>query len=280
MPQLSRAASWGGTIGPLAVRTIRGGSHSIARTPPMITQADPEHILLYLLREGSCHLEQDGRSCRLQPGDLASHDTSRPSMVVADTRMELFVVGFPKWLIGPHLESISRRTATRIPAGEELRARLAGPLLAGLGDVADRGDLPLPASEGAVDILLATLRALHDDPTSVRPLTRGGALLAHMREYALAHLKDPDLGPERIARAHFVSTRYVHMLFATAGTGVAEWIRARRLEGAMRDLRDPAAAHRPIADIAASRGFVDPAGFSRVCRRAYGRSPRELRNAA
>ena len=56
------------------------------------------------------------------------------------------------------------------------------------------------------------------------PAPRSTALLERMRRYALEHLHDPGLGPEQLARAHFVSTRYVHKLFAASGAGVAAWI--------------------------------------------------------
>ena len=46
-------------------------------------------------------------------------------------------------------------------------------------------------------------------------------LLARMQRYVMAHLQDPELGPEQIARAHYVSTRYVHKLFAASGAGVS-----------------------------------------------------------
>ena len=109
-------------------------------------------------------------------------------------------------------------------------------------------------------------------------MPRSGAqtLLARMQQYAREHLHDPELGPEQIARAHFVSTRYVHKLFATSDTGVSSWIRGRRLEGAAEELRNfPGTA---IATIAARWGYRNPASFSRAFRELHGYAPRDARH--
>src|SRR6476659_1620506 len=78
-PRPFEARLTGGRAGAVGVRSITGVSHSVSRTPRMIAQGDPDSILLYLLRRGSCRIGQDARSCVLGPGDLAIHDASRPS---------------------------------------------------------------------------------------------------------------------------------------------------------------------------------------------------------
>ena len=70
----------GGRIGPVAVGSIQGRPHRVVRTSAQISAGDPECILLYLLVRGAVRIEQEDRSCVLRPGDLACHDTSRPSV--------------------------------------------------------------------------------------------------------------------------------------------------------------------------------------------------------
>ena len=105
------------------------------------------------------------------------------------------------------------------------------------------------------------------------------ALLARMQRYAMEHLHDPELGPEQIAQAHFVSTRYVHKLFAASGSGVSAWIRERRFERAVGELR-----RSPGNDDRLGRGAVGiPRSGqlqSRLPRATYGCAPRELRQPA
>jgi AraC-like DNA-binding protein len=99
-----------------------------------------------------------------------------------------------------------------------------------------------------------------------------------MQRFALNQLHDPQLGPELIAQAHYVSTRYVHKLFAQTGLGVSAWIRERRLEGAAGELRRfPESS---VASIAAKWGYLHPASFSRAFREVHGYSPRDARLAA
>jgi AraC-like DNA-binding protein len=116
-------------------------------------------------------------------------------------------------------------------------------------------------------------------PQGREPL-RAEGLRDQIVDFIEMHLREPDLGPERIARAHFISTRYVHKLFRPQGTTVAAYIRARRLEGVRRDLADRALAGQTIGSLATSWGFSDPARFSRAFRAVYGCSPTEARAAA
>ena len=52
---------------------------------------------------------------------------------------------------------------------------------------------------------------------------------------------------------------------------------SRRLEGARRDLTDPAQAARPVAALAARRGFRSAVRFNRAFRAAYGMPPHQYR---
>src|SRR4051812_1056975 len=122
----------GGEMGPVAVRSIQGFPHRVARTARMIAAADPECILLYLLTRGVIHLEQDERNCVLRQGDLACQDTSRPSMFESRDGFEVLVFSVPKWYIGAGVDNIARRTATRVDDGQGRLVPLATPFLAGL----------------------------------------------------------------------------------------------------------------------------------------------------
>lgn len=264
-------------IGPVAARLIVGDPHRIARPRRIVAAGDPGSILLYLLQSGTCRIEQGDRACELAPGDMASHDSSQPSLVDAGSGFGMLVFMFPKWLVGTQSEWIVQHTATVMASTEPL-VRVAGPLVSGLAQAGLDGALGGAESEGAADVLLSLLRAVHSGAIEWPPsASRPRALLAEMRNYTLAHLHEPELGAELIARAHFVSTRYVQKLFAQGGSSVTGWIREQRLIGAIRDLRDPTLAGLPIATIGANWGFPDPAAFSRVVRGAYSRSPRELR---
>ena len=71
--------------------------------------------------------------------------------------------------------------------------------------------------------------------------------------------------------------RYLHRLFESEPTTVAELIRRRRLDRCRRDLLDPDLDHLPVAAIGARWGLPTAAHFSRLFRAAYGVTPGELR---
>ncbi|MFE1880713.1 helix-turn-helix domain-containing protein [Streptomyces diastatochromogenes] len=94
------------------------------------------------------------------------------------------------------------------------------------------------------------------------------------------NLGDVELSPERIARAHHISVRYLHKLFADQGTTVGRRILLRRLEECRRELADRSRGTRTIAAVAGRWGFASATHFSRVFRATYGTTPREWRDSA
>ncbi|MYT26968.1 helix-turn-helix domain-containing protein, partial [Streptomyces sp. SID7760] len=86
------------------------------------------------------------------------------------------------------------------------------------------------------------------------------------------------LSPERIARQHHISVRYLHRLFESEGTTVGRYIRQRRLEQCGRELARRSRVVPTVSAVAQRWGFVSPAHFSRAFRAAYGVSPREWRD--
>jgi len=260
----------GGDAGPLVIRTIAGPRHRVIRSAPLVASGDPECLLLYLVRQGNCRVEQDGRSCDLQPGDLALHDTSRPSAFEARSRFDVQIVTFPKWFLGEAAGILTANTAVRVESRRSPLLRLGLPLLASLAPATGFG---LGDDDGAAvaEMLLPFMRSLFG---ARNESSASCAMLeARMRQYALRHLGDPGLGPEQIARAHYVSTRYVHKLFADSG-GVSAWIREQRLQAAARELRE---TDHSVGAVALRWGYRDAASFARAFRRAWGCSPREQR---
>ncbi|MGY4315483.1 AraC-like DNA-binding protein [Bradyrhizobium sp. JR3.5] len=73
------------------------------------------------------------------------------------------------------------------------------------------------------------------------------------------------------------SERYVHKLFERAGTTFASYVMDRRLDGAARDLKDPATTGRAIGDIAFDWGFSDLSHFTRRFRHRFGCALRDWR---
>ncbi len=113
------------------------------------------------------------------------------------------------------------------------------------------------------------------DPDLVAPARRRAA-----EEHIRANLDDSGLTPDSVGRAVGISRRRVYELFAREGVGVAEYIRAARLDRVRQTLADPDAQARSIGAIAAAAGFPNQAHFSRLFRQTYGETARDYRNRA
>jgi AraC-like DNA-binding protein len=90
-------------------------------------------------------------------------------------------------------------------------------------------------------------------------------------------LQDADLSPESIAKAHSISRRYLHLIFAQHGQTVSGWIRERRLLRCREEL-DRAGRKLSVTEIAYRWGYSDSAHFSRSFRQRFGIPPGRWRD--
>jgi AraC-like DNA-binding protein len=258
-------------LGALTVFRLTADASRVTRTTAMIGASDPEWIQFGLLLGGRCTIHQDGRRTPLSEGDFACWASSRPYVIDAHSRHDLLVTYCPEALLRPHTERILSRTATAIP-GDRGTGRLVRRFLLALLDELQAGG----AVDGAPDVgegLLDLIRGLYGP----QPERGADALHAQVHAFIDAHLDDPRLGPDLIARSVFVSRRSLDRLFQAEGVTVRESIRLRRLERCRRDLLDPRLAGQSILQIASRWGFVSAAHFSRAFRAAYGVAPSDLR---
>jgi AraC-like DNA-binding protein len=98
-------------------------------------------------------------------------------------------------------------------------------------------------------------------------------LFHRIRRTLFERLSDPSLGPQSVADAHGISKRYLHLLFAGAGTSFGAALMELRLEQAKRLLDDRRLARIGIAELAWRCGFREPSHFARRFRARYGGAP-------
>lgn len=158
------------------------------------------------------------------------------------------------------------------PAGSPLGRRLAGFLFDLAGHMREFSAADLP---GLAASLRAMLLACLAPAASALPPPLDRALLERARRLVQRNLYSPSLGVDQLCRELGVSRSRLYRLFGPLG-GVVHYIRARRLLDAHRALADLADT-RAIIDIAAERGFGDPAEFSRAFKRAFGYRPSDAR---
>jgi len=129
-----------------------------------------------------------------------------------------------------------------------------------------------------MDILALALEANHDgEPAADRAIRH--ARLRSVKAYIDAHLREPGLTLDAIARSNGISLRYLHELFRALDTSVSEWIWQRRLQKCHELLSCPEHAGQSITEIAFSMGFNSSSHFSNRFREEFGVRPSDVRGA-
>ncbi|MEU8587455.1 helix-turn-helix domain-containing protein [Streptomyces sp. NPDC048664] len=259
----------------LSLARIDSRRQKVSRTDLDIDRTPRHGYYANLQLQGVSSMTQQGRSAVLRPGDLAVVDTAQP-----------FAFDFPEgfvqlslYLPGPLLESQLGQgvpTATRVDTGAGVGAAVRHALGA-----LSRGDLaPDTAARLAGHTCGLIAVALEQPAVADIPAVRGDRLHRAALDDIDEHLTDDDLCAPTTAQRLGVSARLLYAVFAGRRRSYATEVRHRRLEHAWRQLQDPARSHLRVIDVAVSAGFVDVTSFHRAFRRAYGRTPLQVREGA
>ncbi|MGQ4513101.1 AraC-like ligand-binding domain-containing protein [Streptomyces sp. DW26H14] len=266
-------------LGPVSMWPARFEQLVFLRTPKLIRQDDPEVYHLSLLRDGAAGVSWGREENTYGSGDFHLNDSSRPYEIwTGEGRISSVGIEIPKVLL-----PLPARTVDRA-VGRHLSGRVGpGALLAHFLTqlAADTGayrfsDGPRLATVLA-DLVAALLAHVAEDEAAQPPETRTRVLTLRVKAFIRQNLHDPELTPGLVADRHHISRGYLHRLFRGEGETVAAYIRRERLQGAHRDLADPAHAATPVHVIAARWGFPRAAEFTRAFRTAYGMPPTEHR---
>ncbi|HJT93988.1 MAG TPA: helix-turn-helix domain-containing protein [Mycobacterium sp.] len=276
-PDGFRAELRADTIGAVEISDIDAGPQVARCTARTISRADQDYYKFALQLRGSCVVSQDGRQATLSPGDLVVYDCTRPLELSFDESFRMLAFMFPRNRLGLPPRVVDAVTARRI-SGTDGTAGVVVPFLKSLAEQRDR--VPPHTAHRLADTALDLLAALVDDLSgngAAHTDPAIGAFMMRVQHYIDQNLGNPDLSPEQIATAHHISVRYLYKLFHTERTGVARYIRERRLEQCRRDLADHRLRSKPVGVVAARWGFLNAAHFSRLFKATYDASPREYR---
>lgn len=275
-------------LGPVTVWPTSFLPTRYRRSQRMVRQSDPELYHLSLLLNGELTLDHAGRNGAFGAFDLHLADSSQPyDLRPADDLRPAPVRGvgvdFPKSLLPLPPHRVGELLGRGIPGREGIAALLTDFLL-GLERQADTlspADAPRLGTV-VLDLVSAVLGQALDAEAALPPETRQETLARRITAFIRQNLHDPELTPPVIAAAHHISVSYLHRVFQqhTRGETVAAWIRARRLEGAHRDLADRSLRTTPVHVIATRWGYPRASDFTRAFRTAYGAPPTEYRQEA
>lgn len=224
---------------------------------------------------GAAVLRQYNREITVEPGNLALLDTADQYWIEGGRGFEFLIMMLPREGFGLDNARLAEGMAVPLADGP---LSSAAPYLTALA--ANLGVCAAPSGAGlarhTADLIATMTRARLGSPAAV-PGERGAGLLGTVRAYIAAHLADLALNPAMIAEGTQITVPHLHALFRETGVGVADYVRAERLESARRDLLDPGSTGLGVTGIAVRWGFADGAHFARAFRAAYGTTPREYR---
>ena len=263
------------TAGDVSLFDMRTGPHSVARRAEDIPAGDIPYCKLSLQIQGSSVMRQDGRECQLNPGDLALYVTQRPYELEYSQEQHSLVVLFPQsylHLTPFQLESITARTVSRTDG----LGRVMVPLFEQLAENIDvlEGPHAVALVQSALNMLVTVFASELDAQPG---MNSKNLLFDQAQQFIDQNIGNPDLGPQMIADALFVSVRQLHARFAAQKTTIGGHIRAMRLEHIREDLANPLMKQDSIATISARYGLHDASQVSRAFKSEFRESPSAFR---
>jgi AraC-like DNA-binding protein len=250
------------------------GAVASGRSPGRSRFDGGDDIALELIRSGTSKLTHNGEH-RLRSGDLCLVDYARPfkteltrhraSGVVLSRRRVREVLG----------DDLSALAGRRVPA-----RGLAAVLRAHMSTTLDEAPYMTPqdrivAANAAAEMALAILQAGRFGTAD--PDQFGSGLYQAACAVIDRACADPDLSPDRIALTVGCSRATLYRLFARRDRSVAAAVWEARLERAWRMLCSAESIAVTISDVALLSGFTDMPTFTRMFKRRYGKTPREVR---
>jgi AraC-like DNA-binding protein len=278
-----RTSSYSGSmetvlVGTVAVSEIRGSPLLVTRSERDISRNGVDAFTMGLLVEGKGVIAQRGREARFGPGDLILSDARTPYRIRFDAPFKQLVLTLDRRRLEARLPNASGVTAVRVD-GKSGPARVASAYLSALRvEVPHLGIAEEALSECALDLVAVAFGGDSLAPGPVNDNDRQ-LLLGRIKAFIEAHLKDPKLTPDFIARRHEISRRYLYGLFESERESVSGYIWRRRLNHCHDALADADGLERNISEIAFEWGFNDASHFTRAFRRTFGISPRNFRRA-
>ena len=248
-------------LGDLALVDCRCGPCSGFRGRAQFAATAEDAVGVLFVRGGAEQVEVAGERFVVRPGSALVWRGDEPVRFRVPGRLHKWTLLVPgsrvpvvgtRLLDGAAVGLLAALLGTAIRSSDTLDARLA-----------------LPVADAAVDLLAGALRP-------AEPSSSSAAAWVRVSAYVHRHLRDPALGPERIAAAAYLSPRSLYTLFAARDDTPARYVRRLRLQGAHRDLQRGGAGG-TVAGVASAWGFTDQATFGRNFRAAYGRTPDEVR---
>jgi AraC-like DNA-binding protein len=250
--------------------------HRALHAPEAAQRPGYDTFLISLQQKGTVVAAQDGREARVEPGSFFFVDTARPFAIDTGTMqcVSVYVSGTQLRSVIPEID---RCTAVAISGKRGGGAIFRRTIENVARHVAEIDNVGAGRIADAIPHLLAlALGSLPQGRREAAPVA-DVARVEQIKAYVRAHLGDPELGAETIARAAGLSVRHLHQLFSQEPLTLMKWVWAERLRACRDELASPESREKTIGEIAYAWGFADLTHFSRAFQSAYHVSPRAFR---
>ncbi|MCY9876928.1 helix-turn-helix domain-containing protein [Vibrio natriegens] len=257
-------------FGLLDICTFDSSDHIWFRNANHVRQSPHDDMWLGFFQKGHGQIEQEGRKADIHRGDLVLYDSAKAFKFSFGGNSN-HLVRIPRSLLNKTLPNVGRLTAQVInpnrPGVVPLREMLLQ-ATEGLGGVNDSG-LEDRFSQSIVDLLTLSLEIPDIKQTGVE-----SDLYCRAMNYIQAHLSDPDLNLEKLAKIHHVSVRTMIRAFNRHQKTPVSTIWQERLKASRNAIER--GNGKTVSEIAFEYGFNDFSHFSRAFRKAFSISPSEL----
>jgi len=244
----------------------------VRRTSQSIARSRSAQLELVYLENGHLFLRQAGREAQLRAGECMLVDSREPYELTTAPESRNLSFHLPlKWLqqwLPQHEASIAVPITAQSPWG---RVLLAAMCAIPTGPVGDFG------SQYAEQIAGALALAVRRDEMSGSSVHARG-LFTRVRKTLLNLAHDETVDARRVASEHRISVRYLHSIFAGAGTTYSRELMQIRLDRAARMIRDRRFAELSISEIAWRCAFYDASHLTRHFRKHFACTPGEYRS--
>ncbi|MBL8552460.1 MAG: helix-turn-helix domain-containing protein [Hyphomonadaceae bacterium] len=267
------------TLGPFGIANVTSQPAQVHRSARHIARERSQHYFLHTQIEGALTVAQDGKEAVLNEGDLVLTDSAEPYSLSYASPCSTLVLIIPPEEIRRRLPCVDDVLGVKL-SGERGLSQTTSLMLRSVWQNAQNG---LPPEVGARigASLLDVFATSWIDTAGMRVAESATALArrVRIRRHIEANLRDPELTARSVAAAFGISPRYLHIIFASEGETVSNYILRRRLEECGRQLADELWRRRTITEVAFGWGFNNATHFARVFKDHYGLAPRDYRNS-
>lgn len=256
-------------LGLIDICTVASSMHSWERTEKHLRNGPNDDLWLGFMENGSGELIQGGRRTKYQNNNLMLYDAAQTFQFNLSGQKN-HLIRIPRYLIANRLPNIKHLTAqildeTRpgiIPLREMIRQSVDHTLDFSNIDFAER------FTKSAIELLVLSLEVQDISKVNIER-----DLYSKAMNFISRYLQDPELSLEKIAQAHYVSTRTLSRAFARNQKTVMSVIWNERLLASRAALKS--GRINSVSEVALEYGFTDFSHFSHAFKKAFGITPRD-----